>query len=85
MSRRKRRDTPEWPWEQAPLDDYYDHRWREVPGTLYEQFQRWAAGELTHDDMDQAIHQTHKENRKLYSLFGEKRDFLVRLIQLDGA
>ncbi|MBN1936852.1 MAG: hypothetical protein JW934_19480 [Anaerolineae bacterium] len=83
MSRKKRRETPEWQWEQALIDDYYDHRWRQVLDPLYEKFQRWAAGELTHDDMDQAIHETHKENQGLYSLFTQSREFLVRMIQWD--
>ena len=85
MSRKKRRETPEWQWEQALLDDYYDHRWHQVLNPLYEKFQRWAAGELTHDDMDQAIHETHKENQHLYSLFGQGRSFLVGTIQWDEA
>lgn len=40
MSRKKRRQTPEWQWEQALIDAYYDHRWRQVLDPLYEKFQR---------------------------------------------
>ena len=69
MSRRKRRETAEWKWEQALIDDYYDHRWRQVLSPLCEQFKRWEAGELTHEDMDHAIHETHKQNQTLYHLF----------------
>ena len=83
MSRRKRRETPKWQWEQALIDAYYDHRWHEGLDPLYEKFQRWAAGELTHEDMDQAIHETHKQNQGLYSLFTESRSFLAGGIQLD--
>ena len=83
MSRRKRRETPEYKWEQALIDDYYDYRWRQVLNPLYEKFKHWEAGELTHWDMDQAIHETHKENQHLYSLFNESRSFLVGIIQWD--
>ncbi len=34
-------------WEQALIDAYYDYRWRHVLQLLYDDFQRWAAGELT--------------------------------------
>jgi len=83
MSRKKRRQTPEWQWEQALIDAYYDYRWHQVLDPLYEKFQRWKAGELTHADMDQAIHETHKKNQELYRLFTQKRSFLIGLIQLD--
>jgi hypothetical protein len=83
MSRKKRRETPAWKWEQALIDDYYDYRWREVLNPLYEKFKRWEAGELNHWDIDQAIHETHKENQHLYSLFNESRRFLVGMIQWD--
>jgi len=86
MSRRKRRETAEWKWEQALIDDYYDHRWRQVLSPLCEQFKRWEAGELTHEDMDHAIHETHKQNQTLYHLFVvEDRRSLVGLIQVDRA
>jgi hypothetical protein len=83
MSRKKRRQTPEYKWEQALIDDYYDYRWRQVLNPLYEKFKRWEAGELEHYDMDQAIHETHKQNQDLYRLFTESRAFLVGLIQWD--
>ena len=83
MSHKKRRETPEWKWEQALIDDYCDYRWRRVLNSLYEKFKRWEAGELTHGDMDEAIHETHKENQHLFSLFSEGRSFLVGVIQWD--
>ena len=83
MSRKKRRQTPEYRWEQALIDGYYDYRWRQVLDPLYDKFKRWEAGELTHADMDQAIHETHKQDQDLYRLFAESRAFLVGLIQWD--
>jgi hypothetical protein len=82
MSRKKHK-TPEWQWEQSLIDDYYDHRWRQVLDPLYDKFQLWKTGELTHYDMDQAIHEAHKQNQELYTLFRESRRFLVGLIQWD--
>jgi len=83
MSRKKRSQTPEWQWEQALIDAYYDHRWRQVLEPLYEKFQRWKGGEFTHADMDRAIHEAHKEGQEVYRFFTEKRSWLVSLIQLD--
>ena len=36
MNRKKRRETPEWQWEQALIDDYYDH-----PEKYRSQFERY--------------------------------------------
>jgi hypothetical protein len=67
------------------LDAYYDHRWREVPEPRYQKSQQWKAGELDHMDMSEAIHLTHKLTQEVYAFFTEKRDWLVRLIQLNEA
>jgi hypothetical protein len=82
MSRRQRQ-TPEQRWKQALIEAYYDYRWHQVLDPLYEQMQRWKAGELTHADIDRAIHETHKQSQKLFTLFSERRDRLVALIQWD--
>jgi hypothetical protein len=82
---KQRQQTSGREWEQALIDAYYDYRWRQVLDPLYEQFQRWKAGELTHADMDRAIHETHKQNQDLYRLFRENRRLLVGLIQWDRA
>jgi hypothetical protein len=74
---------PQREWEQALIDAYHDYRWRQVLQPLYDDFQRWAAGELKHDDMNEAIHAVHKKNQGLYSLFTERRSWLVRAIQMD--
>ena len=84
MSRKERRQTtPEWQWEQALIDAYHDCLWRQVLEPLYEKFQRWKTGELTHNDMDRAIHEVHKQNQEIYKFFTQKRSFLVRLIRWD--
>jgi hypothetical protein len=83
MSHKKRSQTLEYQWEQALIDAYSDYRWRQVLNPLYEKFQQWKSGILGHMDMDEAIHQTHKENQEVYILFTQKRARLVRVIQLD--
>jgi len=70
-------------WEQDLIDAYYDHYNHQILDPLYEQFQQWKAGELTHEDMNQAIHKVHKENQKLYTLFTRSRKDLVWMIQCD--
>jgi len=75
--------SPQRQWEQALIDAYYDYRWRQVLQPLHDDFQRWAAGELAHDALDHAIHQTHKKTQELYRLFAESRQWLVRAIQFD--
>lgn len=83
MSHKKRTQTPEYQWEQALLDAFYDYRWRQVLEPLYQKFQQWKTGELNHKDMDEAIHQTHKQTQDVYSIFTMKREVLVRAIQLN--
>ena len=82
MSKHKRK-SPEGQWEQTLIDAYYDMQYHRVLDPLYEKFQQWKSGELTHDDIDEAIHQTHRENQKLYSFFTQNRDMLVFLIEND--
>jgi hypothetical protein len=75
--------SPAREWQQKMIDDYYDFKWKELLEPLFQDFQRWKAGERSHADMDAAIHAAHKESQKLYSLFGEKRETLASWIQLD--
>ncbi len=44
MSRKRHRDTPEWAWEQALIDDYHDYRWREALAPLVRAVHRWEEG-----------------------------------------
>ncbi len=62
MSAKKR--SPLYQWEQEMIDAYHDYKWRQALDPLYDQFQCWKAGKLTHDEMDNAIHQTHKDCQK---------------------
>jgi len=77
----KDRQTPEWQWEQALIDAYYDHRWRQLLEPLCETFQRWKAGELAHADVDRAIEEAYQERCCINNLFTQRRDRVVALIQ----
>ena len=83
MSHKKRPQSPARQWEQALLDAYYDHRWRQVFEPLYQTVQQWKAGELDHMSMNRAVHETHKQTQDEYVFFCQKREWLVRVIQLD--
>ena len=83
---KKRRDTPEWQWEQALIDAYYDARWREVFDALHTQLHDWESGKLAHDEMSDALHAAHKGSQEVYTFFGDRnRDHLILFIALDEA
>jgi len=81
MAAKKR--SPLYKWEQEMIDAFYDYQWHLALDPLYEQFQKWKAGELSHLDIDEAIHKTHKVCQGVYSLFMSKHDFLASAIQLN--
>jgi hypothetical protein len=81
---KKRRDTPEWQWEQALIDACADHCWRKVFNALHEHLHQWERGELTNDEMDNRVHAAHKQTQEAYkSLNYPKRDDLVLYAQFD--
>jgi len=67
--------------EREIIAAYYDKRMRELLDPLYEDFQKWKRRELTHDELCEQIHEFHKENQKVYSLFCQSREFLLKLIE----
>jgi hypothetical protein len=71
-------------YQQTLIDAYYDHKNHQVLDPLYEAFQQWKRGEITHDDITELIHKVHKENQKIYSLFTQGRDFLITCIKFDA-
>lgn len=70
-------------WEEALVTDYYDYRCQQLLDPLYELFQQWKEGAVSHETVLDAIYQTHKENRERYSFFGQSRASLARFIQVD--
>jgi hypothetical protein len=75
--------SPLCQWKQEMIDAYHDHQWYLVLDPLYEGFQVWKTGKVSHQEMDEAIHETHKSRHKVYSLFTSKRDFLISVMQFN--
>ncbi|MBP3039165.1 hypothetical protein J9303_06575 [Bacillaceae bacterium Marseille-Q3522] len=45
---------------------------------LYQQFNEWKAGKLGYDELTARIHQFHKKNQKIWSMFHDGYDeFLI--------
>ena len=78
-----RKRSPLYQWEQEMIDAFHDYQWHLVLDPLYEKFQDWKAGDVSHAEMDEEIHGTHKSCQHVYSLFTAKREFLVRIIQFN--
>jgi len=83
MSQKRRRDTPEWAWEQLLIDAYYDHRWHEVLDPLATAVRRWEAGELDHVSLARVAGRIHKKMSPIDYVFSQKRAMLVRMIEFD--
>ncbi len=60
MSQKRRRDTPEWAWEQTLIDAYDDYRWRQILDPLAAAVRRWEAGEMDHVDLARAAGRVRK-------------------------
>jgi uncharacterized membrane-anchored protein YjiN (DUF445 family) len=69
--------------ERELIAKYYDRRMREILEPLYAEFQRWKKGEISHDELSDAIHRCHKENQKLYRLFTSSREFILKTIEFE--
>lgn len=82
MPPKHRKGTPEWAWEESLLGDYYDFRWHEILDPLHEKMLLWKQGQLTHDDIDKAIHETHKETQSLGSFYNNHREYIISMAQL---
>jgi len=76
MSGVRRRDTPEWAWEQALIDAYDDYRWHQVLDPLAVAVRRWEAGDLDHVDLARAAERVRKGMSPIDYIFSEKRDGL---------
>ena len=76
-----KKHSPLYQWEQEMIDAFEDYQWHLVLDPLYEQFQRWKAGRISHLELDEAIHKIHKDCQEVYGLFTNKHDFLARAIQ----
>jgi hypothetical protein len=68
-------------WQEALTDAYWDYRWKKIMEPLCETFQRWKAGELTHQDVDAAIDHAYKEKTTVNSLLSYRPDRAAAVIQ----
>jgi hypothetical protein len=62
-----KKHSPLYQWEQEMIDAFEDDKhsnpvdqWHLVLDPLREEFQRWKAGEISHAEIDKAIHTTHR-------------------------
>lgn len=69
--------------EREIIGKYYDKKMREILEPLYDEFRRWKKGEISHHELTEAIHKCHKENQKLYRLFTSRREYLLRIIEIE--
>lgn len=68
-------------WEQELIDDYYDYRWHQIMEPLCDRMQAWKEGDLTHTEMDQTLEEAHQQICEVRSLFRQRQDRLVNLVQ----
>ena len=69
--------------EREIIAAYYDKRMRELLDPLYDDFQKWKRGDLSHEELSDRIHELHKENQKGNSLLCQNREFLLNLIECE--
>jgi len=67
--------------EREFIAAYYDKRMRALLDPLYDDFQKGKRGDLSHDELSDRIHQFHTENQKVYNLFCQNREFVLKLIE----
>lgn len=79
---RKLRRGPLRDWEDLMLASYADQLYHEALDPLYEKFQEWHAGEVSHLDLDASIHFVHRELQKIYGLLHERRQDLAAIVTL---
>ncbi len=68
-------------WEQALIRDYREYRWRSLMEPLCEKMERWRAGELPYEEMDETIEGIYREVCEIRNLFAQREDRLVLLVQ----
>jgi hypothetical protein len=68
-------------WEQQLTVDYREYRWKQVMEPLCDRLQRWRDGNLSHTEMDQILEEIHNQTCEIRSLFAQRQDRLVMLVQ----
>jgi hypothetical protein len=68
-------------WEEQLTDAYWDYRWRKIMEPLCETFQSWKAGDLGHEDVNDAIDEAYKEKCLINNLVTYRPDRAAAVIQ----
>jgi hypothetical protein len=68
-------------WEQTLTEAYWDHRWRQIMDPLCDAFQKWKAGELSHEEVNRAIDRAYEEKTAINSLLKQRQDRAAGLIR----
>ncbi|MGD8624211.1 MAG: hypothetical protein PVF47_04480 [Anaerolineae bacterium] len=68
-------------WEQEIKEAYCDYRWRQIMEPLCDVFQKWKAGEIGHEQVDEAIDEAYKEKITVNSLMAQRQDRAAGLIR----
>lgn len=66
------------------IEEYYDMKMEKALEPLYQKFQKWKKGKISHKEISDAIHECHKETQKIYSIFNSSREFLMKLIEANN-
>ena len=68
-------------WEREVMEAYWEHRWRQIMDPLCETFQKWKAGEIGHEKVDEAIDEAYKEKCAINSLLAQRQDRAAGIIR----
>ncbi len=68
-------------WEETLLAAYRDYLYRRVLTPLAERVDQWRAEDITHEDLDAALHVAHTELQKVYALVtGPRRELAAAAV-----
>jgi hypothetical protein len=60
--------------EREILQQYHQKVTEDELQPLYKNFQKWSIGELPYDELTERIHEFHKKNQKIFSMFHDPFD-----------
>ena len=81
MSQKQDSPSPVQQWEQTLIDDYRSYRWHQVMEPLCDKMQLWKAGQVPLGELDRFMEDIHRQICEVRSMFSQRRDRLVNLIQ----
>ncbi|KXA95113.1 hypothetical protein AKJ65_02580 [candidate division MSBL1 archaeon SCGC-AAA259E19] len=69
--------------KQEIIGKYHNKKMKEALEPLFQKFQKWKDGEVSHYELSDSIHECHKEMQRIYSIFNSSREFLMKLVEAD--